>query len=99
MKQELLEFVPATEQILQAHIAEWLHTERTWRHMSLRALGRKSGVDEKTLRRIEAADPKHKSYDPTYKIVPSLTTLMKICNAFEIPIANIFIKQIAYVYI
>jgi DNA-binding XRE family transcriptional regulator len=80
-------FIPTDEKVLRERIGCRLRRCRLEKKISIYKLARLSGVSNRTISRIEQCDPAHEHYLPDYWHLPSLTVLLKLCNALETDVA------------
>ena len=72
-----------TKENVKATIAKNIKKIRISKGYSMRELARRVGVDEKQIRRFEGADD--------YDCIPTISSLIEIANALEVPLLTFFI--------
>lgn len=95
---EGVEFRPTDEVRIREMIGHRLHYARVVEKMSINALSRVSGITPRQISRIERLDPKHPSYDPEYTRMPTLTTIVRLCNAMKLHPAAIMVDWAEFRY-
>lgn len=76
-------FIPTDTAKVLTHIADSIRDMREYRSMSIAKLSMLSGVDKKTIKKIERSSPKHKYHTQQGKWMPSITVLCLLGDALK----------------